>query len=197
MRAAWLAAILSALGCSDKGGGGDTGPPVCDLPTLYEKSPGDALEGSGWHRLYVQGGSGEPGSDGRYGMSEHRTEIETSDHFLLSQGALVEWTYPVIDPLTGTAALHIAKVDEPGVVARYELFLVHEGEPIEILSVDDPHEGNQGYVPFEGCFGDPAAAVPTGSGDHLILRAVNLTGGEMGIVVNSPDYYTWIDVEVM
>ncbi len=184
-----LAALAGACTAVD-------GPPECDLPSVYEKSPEDALEGPGWHRIYVQGGSSTPGSDGRYGMNEHRNEIAASDHFLLSQGALVEWTYPVVDALTGTAFLHVAKVDEEGVTARYELDFVHDGEPIPMLSVDDPEDGVQGYLPFEGCFGDSAAAVEPSPGDYLLLTAMNLTGGDLGIVIAPPDYYTWIDVEV-
>ena len=196
----WASLVLAlAVACrSDDPKTGDTAAPeaVCDLPLLYEKSPGDALQGAGWHRIYVQGGSSTPDAEGRYSMSEHRNEVESSDHFLLSMGALVEWTYPVVDPITGTVALHVAKVDEPGVTVRYELSLVHDRVPLEILSVDDAHEGVQGYVPFEGCYLRLAAAVVTSPGDYLLMRATNLTGGELGIVISAPDYYTWVDVEV-
>lgn len=168
----------------------------CDLPTLYEKSPGDALQGAGWHRIYVQGGSATPDPDGRYGMNEHRNAIASSDHFLLSQGALVEWTYPVLDRLSGSVSLHVAKVDEADVVARYELALMHEGAAIELVSVDDPEHGEDGYVPFEACFLASAAAVEPSPGDHLLLRAMNVSGGELGIVISPPDYFTWVDVEV-
>ncbi len=183
---------LAPAGC----GVGDGPSEDCDLPTTYEKSPGAALQGAGWHRVYVQGGSSTPGSDGRYAMSEHRTDIEASDHFLLSQGALVEWTHPVADALTGLYFLHIAKVDEPDVTARYELSLVHGGEAIPVLSVDDPEDGQTGYVPYEGCFASSASTVAPVAGDHLLLRAMNLTGGELGVVVQPPDYFTWVDVEV-
>ena len=175
---------------------GCAAPPSCDLPTLYEKSPGDALEGPGWHRLYVQGGSSTPGADGRYGMKEHKNEIEASDHFLLSQGAVAEWTYPVLDALTGSVFLHVAKVDEPDVTARYTLSYVHDGEAIPMLSVDDPEDGVDGYVPFEECFHASGAAVRPSPGDTLLLTAMNLTGGELGIVIAPPDYFTWLDVEV-
>ena len=187
-----LLLALSPAGCA----AGDGSSEDCDLPTLYEKSPGDALEGPGWHRVYVQGGSATPAADGRYGMNEHRNVIESSDHFLLSQGAVVEWTYPVLDALTGFFSLHVAKIDEADVVARYTLSLVHDGAPIGLLSVDDPEHGEQGYVPFEGCFVEPAAAVAPSPGDHLRLSAMNLTGGELGIVIAPPDYFTWLDVEV-
>ncbi len=170
--------------------------PTCDLPTLFEKSPGDALEGPGWHRIYVQGGSSTPDANGRYGMKEHKNDVEAADHFLLSQGALAEWTYPVLDALTGSFFLHVAKVDEPEVTARYELALVHDGEPIPILSVDDPEDGIDGYVPFEECFAESRAAVQPSPGDYLLLSAMNLTGGELGIVIAPPDYFTWVDVEV-
>ncbi len=188
MRAALLALTLPLSACS--------GPATCDLPTLYEKSPGDALEGPGWHRIYVQGGSSTPDADGRYGMKEHKNDIEAADHFLLSQGALAEWTYPVLDALSGSFFLHVAKVDEPEVTARYELALVHDGEPIPILSVDDPEDGIDGYVPFEECFRENRAAVQPSPGDYLLLSAMNLTGGELGIVIAPPDYFTWVDVEV-
>ena len=171
-------------------------PAECELPLVYEKSPADALEGTGWHRLYVQGGSATPDADGRYGIDEHRTDIATGDHFLLSAGALVEWTYPVLDPITGLVSVHIARVDEPGLVARYELFLVRDDELIEMFSIDDEEEGEQGYVPFEACWSAPAAAGEPGPDDFLLMRVTNLTGGQLGIVVNAPDYYTWVDVEV-
>ncbi len=188
IRAVLIALVLG--GCAD-------GPSdACELPSVYEKSPGASLEGAGWHRIYVQGGSATPGADGRYGMSEHRTDVDASDHFLLSQGALVEWTYPVTDALTGLVHLHVAKVDEPDVTARYELSLVHDGDAIPILSVDDPEDGQTGYVPYEGCFAASAATVEPVAGDHLRLTAMNLTGGELGIVIQPPDYFTWVDVEV-
>jgi len=185
-----LAALLALVGCTG------AGEPECDLPTLYEKSPGDALEGPGWHRIYVEGGSATPGSDGRYGMAEHRNDVGSSDHFLLSAGALVEWTYPVLDRLTGSFFLHVAKVDEEDVTARYELALVRGGTTIPILSVDDPEDGAGGYVPFEQCFHEPAAAVAPSPGDYLLLSAMNLTGGELGVVIAPPDYFTWLDAEV-
>lgn len=174
----------------------EPGPADCELPLVYEKSPSDALEGEGWHRLYVQGGSAVPDADGRYGMGEHRNEISVGDHFLLSAGALVEWTYPVVDPLTGLVFLHVARVDEPGLVGRYELFLVRDGEPIEMLTIDDEEQGQQGYVPFEACWSAPAVQGEPGQDDFLLLRMTNLTGGELGIVVNAPDYFTWVDIEV-
>ena len=191
MRAAILVlALCSACGVGD-------GPSEdCDLPTIYEKSPGDGLEGAGWHRIYVQGGSSTAAGDGRYAMSEHRGDIEASDHFLLSEGALVEWTYPVQQALTGLYFLHVAKVDEPDVTARYALSLVHDGEAIPALTVDDPEDGETGYVPYEGCFAASGTAVQPSPGDHLLLSAMNLTGGELGVVIQPPDYFTWLDVEV-
>ena len=187
-------ALLLSLACVGCPGAAD--PPECDLPTVYEKSPGDALEGAGWHRIYVQGGSSAPDADGRYGMKEHRNEIESSDHFLLSQGALVEWTYPVVDALTGSFFLHVAKVDEDEVTARYDLSFVHDGAAIPILTVDDPEVGVQGYVPFEGCFYESAVSVEPSPGDFLLLSIMNLTGGELGVVISPPDYFTWLDAEV-
>ncbi len=182
-----VALALTQVGCP---------APACDPPTLYEKSPGDALEGPGWHRIYVQGGSSAPDADGRYGMKEQRGDIEASDHFLLSQGAVAEWSYPVLDPLTGTVFLHVAKVDEPEVTARYELSFVHDGRAIPILSVDDPEDGIDGYVPFEECFAAAGVSMTPSPDDHLLLSVMNLTGGELGVVIAPPDYYTWLDVEV-
>ncbi len=191
-----LQTLMGAVVCVSWHASAGCAGPSCDLPTLYEKSPGDGLQGPGWHRIYAQGGSSTPDAEGRYGMREHKNEVAAEDHFLLSQGALAEWTYPVLDALTGSVSLHVAKVDEPGVTARYALALVHDGEPIEILSADDPEDGVDGYVPFEECFLSSAAAVAPLPGDHLLLSALNLTGGELGIVVAPPDYFTWLDVEV-
>ncbi len=194
------ASALLALGVACTGDTNDTGDsapiPVCDLPLTYEKSPEAELSGSGWHRIYVDGVSGTPDEQGRYQMREHRNLIALGDHFLLSAGALVEWTYPVADTLTGRAHLHVARVDEPDLVARYELLLVRATGTLPILSVDDGDDGEQGYVPYEDCFHAPAAAVPVEDSDHLLLRMTNLTGGELGIVVAPPDYFTWVDVEV-
>ncbi len=169
---------------------------VCDLPAMFEKSPTDALEGAGWHRIYVEGGSAAPGPDGRFGMKEHRNQIAAGDHFLLSAGTLVEWTYSLLDAITGRVFVHIARVDEPGVVGRYELFVVHNGANIPMFSVDDSKEGVMGYVPYENCFAQGAAAVSPGAADHLLLRATNLSGGQLGIVISPPDYFTWLDIEV-
>jgi len=197
MRARTLIAVVSLLaGCGDGGdAGADAGTP-CDRPTLFEKSPGAELEGAGWHRVYVQGGQATPDADGRFGMSEQRVDLATGDHFVLSSGALVEWIYPVGDAITGEAFFHIARVDDPGVVGRYELFLVHDGEEIELATVDDPDNGEMGYVPFEACLFGGATAVDPSVGDYLLLRVTNLTGGTLGVVTRAPDYFTWIDVDV-
>jgi hypothetical protein len=188
-----LAMLALAAACGDGTDGGAGGMEPCDLPTgPYEKSPGAALEGAGWHRMYVQGGEAAPLPDGRFAMSELRNEVAFGDHFLLSAGALVEFTYPVVDALTGHVALHIARTDDPGVVARYQLSVVRGAETVRIFSFDDPDSGDMGYVPFEGCFyGGEVIA-----GDSLLLRITNITGGMFGVVVRSPDYFTWIDVEV-
>jgi hypothetical protein len=193
----FLIAAALAAGCGDDvADDADAGGGICDLPLVFEKSPSPALEGSGWHRIYIQGGESPPLPDGRFGMSEHRNEVASGDHFLLSSGALVEFTYPVVDALTGHVALHIARVDDPDVVARYELSLVHGGEPIQLLSLDDPASGDMGYVPFEGCFFGGDVAVEPEAGDFLLLRVTNITGGMLGVVTRSPDYFTWFDIEV-
>lgn len=168
-------------------------PPSCERPLVFEKSPGDALEGAGWHRLYIQGGEQVAGPDGRFSMSEHRSEVVSGDHFLLSQGALVEWTHPVARPLTGNVFVHVARTDDPEVVGRYELLLLR-GEDVELaFGIDDPASGEMGYEPFERCvrvnLGAPGV-------DGLLLRVTNLTGGTLGVVTRAPDYYTWIDVEL-
>jgi len=191
--------VVAAAACGDDGGdgaGADAAAAVCDRPLVYEKSPGDALEGSGWHRIYVQGSGADPLPDGRFGMNEQRNVIASGDHFLLSSGALVEFTYPVVDAITGHVFLHLARVDDPGVTARYELWLVHGGEPIEIFSTDDPDSGDMGYVPFERCFVGAQAAVAPEPGDALLMRVTNLSGGMLGVVIRSPDYFTRIAVEV-
>ena len=176
--------------------GADQVEPNCDHPALFEKSPGAALEGSGWHRIYVQGGESTPDSDGRFGMTENRNETANGDHFLLSQGALVEWRYPIVDALTGHVFFHVARVDDLGVIAHYSLSVVRADETTELVSVDDPDTGEMGYVPFEECFFGVGGDVAAQAGDHLLLRVSNATGGMLGVVVRSPDYYTWVDVEV-
>ncbi len=105
----WAIAVCAA--CA-----GELEPADCDLPTVYEKSPGAQLKGAGWHRLYLQGGSAPPNARGRYSMTEHRTEVAVGDHFLLTAGTLVEWTYPVAAPLSGLIAVHVAHVDD---LSRY------------------------------------------------------------------------------
>ncbi len=185
-----IALALLLAGC-----GVDAGP-SCDRPTLFEKSPGAALEGTGWHRVYIQGGGATPDADGRFGMAEQRVDLATGDHFLVGAGTLREWIYPVNDAITGEAFLHIARVDDPGGVARYELVLVHDGAEIELVTVDDPDMGEMGYSPFEGCFFGEATSVYPSPGDYLLLRVTNLTEGALGVVTRAPDYFTWIDVEV-
>lgn len=185
-------ALVAGAGCA----GDDDVIPTCDLPTLFEKSPGPALEGSGWHRIYVQGGEATPDGQGRFGMTENRNETANGDHFLLGAGALVEWRYPIADALTGHVFFHIARVDDPGVSANYTLSLERDGESIAMVDIDDADTGDMGYVPFEECFFGAGTNVSPEPGDFLLLRAINITGGMLGIVIRAPDYYTWIDVEV-
>ncbi len=168
-------------------------PPTCDLPQLFEKSPGASLEGAGWHRLYIQGAERGAGDDGRFSMSEHRSEIASGDHFLLNQGALVEFTHSVAQPLTGHVFVHIARTDDPEVVGRYELFLMHGDEAVQAFEIDDPVTGEMGYDPFERCVRVDASEPGI---DGLMLRVTNLTGGMLGVVTRAPDYYTWIDLEL-
>ncbi len=166
-------------------------PPTCDLPLTFEKSPGGTLEGAGWHRVYVQGGSAEADADGRFAMSEHRSELASGDHFLLNEGALTEWLQPLSGALAGNVFVHIARTDEPGVLARYELFLLREGELHPLFSIDDDATGEMGYSPFERC-----VRVDALEGEALLLRVRNLAGGMFGVVIRAPDYFTWIDVEL-
>jgi hypothetical protein len=189
-----LGLAVLVMGPSCEGDGPDQ--PICDRPATFEKSPGPALAGPGWHRIYIQGSAAAPGMDGRFGMSEQRAEVVSGDHFLLSAGALAEWTYPVETAISGRAFLHIARVDDPGVVARYELALIHGAETISLVGVDDAGSGDMGYVPFEECFFAPGADGEPGAGDHLLLRVTNLSGGMLGVVTRSPDYFTWVDLEV-
>lgn len=168
----------------------------CDLPSYYVVSPGHALEGSGWHRLFVQGGTADADELGRFGMTELRHEVANDDHFLLSAGALVEWVYPVKQAITGRVFGHMARTNDPGVIVRYELYLIHAGREIEIFTAEDSAPGDKGYTPFEACFEMASAEVSPEEGDRLLLRAINVTGGTLGIVTRAPDYFTWIDVEV-
>lgn len=130
-------------------------------------------------------------------MTERRNEVASGDHFLLSAGALAEWSHPVAAPLTGHVFLHMAHVDGDGVVVRFELSLVRGGDEIQLVEVDDSSDGEMGYVPFEGCFHGAGADRAVQAGDHLLLRATNLTDGMLGIVTRSPDYFTWIEVEML
>ncbi len=184
------AVALATSACSNDEMIGD---PVCDRPLTYVKSPGQALEGSGWHRVYIQGASATPDQDGRFGMTENRGEVVSRDHFLLSAGTLAEWIYPLRSPLEGHVFLHIARVDDPEVVARYELALVRDGSETELVTVDDEADGVMGYAPYERCF---RANTPGSvrAGDSLLLRVTNLTGGMLGVVTQTPDYFTWVDV---
>ncbi len=190
-----LAAEL-VFGCD--GGGVESEEPVCaPRGHLFEKSPGPALEGPGWHRVYAQGAEAPPNDDQQFGMAEHSIDIANGDHFLLSEGAYVEWTYPVSAPLTGHIFVHVARDDDPGVVGLYELDLVHQGEATGIFAIEDEAPGGMGYSPFEDCrFSGAASEVRPSDGDHLRLRATNLSGGNLGIVSLATEYYTWIEVEV-
>ena len=158
--------------------------------------PTDALAGSGWHRIYLHGSSAQTDADGRFPMTEHRAQVSEADHPLLAEGTLAEWTYPVTSALTGEVFLHLARVDEPGVVGRYELLLMHRGKSRELFVIDDSAPGDSGYTPHESCNRGRRADVAIEPGDHLLLRATNLTGGTLAVVVRGPDYFTFIDVEV-
>ncbi len=186
--------LFFAVGCA---GVEEPRDPDCsDRPLALEKSPDHALEGSGWHRVYVQGASFTPDANGRYGMAEDRIDIEEGDHFLLSQGSVVEWEYPIRDTLSGDLFLHVARTDEEGVEARHELLLLHDGETIELASVDENTDGVTGYIPYEHCFYQADAAIEPSAGDSLLMRTTNLTGGQLGVVVKAPDYFTWFEIEV-
>jgi len=196
VRFLWIPLIATLASCDsadDVEPDASLEPARCDLPLVFEKSPGSALEGAGWHRLYIQGAEQAAGPDGRYAMSEHRVDVASGDHFLLSQGALVEWTHPVGAPLTGHIFLHLARTDDPDVVARYELLLLRGGEIAQALEIDDPATGEMGYDPFERCV---HVDVPGSGVDALVLRVTNLPGGMLGVVTRAPDYYTWIDLEL-
>lgn len=204
----WIVCIsvCSWMACSDdaapnkvKDGGpfaADAAAPVCDLPDYYVVSPTHELEGSGWHRLFVQGSTSDADDLGRFAMTELRHEVANNDHFLLNAGALVEWVYPVKQALTGRVFGHLARTNDPGVVVRYELYLIHDDRQIEIFAAEDSALGDKGYTPFEACFEMSAAGVEPTEGDRLLLRAINVTGGMLGIVTRAPDYFTWLDVEV-
>jgi len=196
--AAMTVLLAAAWSCGQQPSEALAGPveAQCDLPEIYEKSPGDVLEGSGWHRLYLQGGAAPPDPLGRYALTEQRNAVALGDHFLLSAGALVEWTHPVVDSISGLVSFHIAHVDDPGFGAAYELFLEHAGELIEIARVEDSTPGELGYAPYEGCFYAEAAAVPPGADTQLLLRVTNRSDTTFGVVINSPDHFSWIDVRV-
>jgi len=174
----------------------DPAAPVCDRPETFEKSPGPALEGTGWHRVYLQGAQAQPDGDGRYAMSEQRADILPSDHFLLSAGAYVEWTYPVISRPRGEVFLHIAATTDPDVHVRHQVWYVHAGDAGALVDAESTDDGAMGYEPFEGCFGGAPADGDPIAGDSLQVRVTNLTGGMLGVVTRPPDYFTWIDVAV-
>jgi hypothetical protein len=190
------AASADASGAAADGGDAVVPSAGCDLPDYFVVSPDHALEGSGWHRLFLQGGTAQADDLGRFGMTELRHEVANDDHFLLSPGALVEWVYPVNQALTGRVFGHIARTNDPDVVVRYELYLIHAGREIELFTAEDSAPGDKGYTPFEECFEMPRAEVAPEPGDRLLLRALNLTGGMLGIVTRAPDYFSWLDLEV-
>ena len=124
------------------------GAPIPNLPREIALcahailSPGAALENEGWHRVFVQGGSAEPHADGTFGMTELRHEVAPNDHFLVSAGAFVEWTYPVRNTLVGNLFAHMARTNDPDSATAQ--FFINQRSNLQL----DWAPGRMGYTVF-------------------------------------------------
>lgn len=149
----------------------------------------------GLNRLYLQGSGGAPTDDGTWPLLLDRRLVVEGDHFIMNQGSFVDFSLPISTPLTGEMTVHVARDDDPGVVAEYAVFLVRDGVETPLGALEDEGPGNKGRTPFSGSI-QAAATEPTSCDDRLLLRLSNETGGTLGIVIVPPDYMSWIDLFV-
>ena len=164
---------------------------ACTLPAADETT---TLK-TGLNRLYAQGSGGETDDDGRFPLLADRRFVVEGDHFIMNAGSFVEMAVPWRDTLTGQIAVHIARDDDPGVIARYEVLTVRGGVETLVGTCDDADPGHKGRTPYDAVIALDAPLVP-GDCDELMLRITNLTGGTLGVVIVPPDYMSWIDVTV-
>lgn len=184
-----LALLPSAPGCT-----GDDASPEPDTAQTVGVCTPLAEGGEGSTRLYLQGAGGQPNAQGRYPLLDDRRDVLGGDHFIMSSGSFVEFTLPAGLALGTTIKVHIARDDTSGVIARYELVALRDGVEVALGALDDGERGNKGRTPFDGAI---ETSAPLGCADELLLRVSNVTGGTLGIVVVPPDYYSWIEVDVL
>jgi len=118
------------------------------------------------------------------------------EHFLVGQGAFVEFETILCADITGDVVFYIPNFDVTGSEALHQLFVVHQGSEQLIAETVDGEAGQSGYNPFvrELTGVDPDVQ----PGDKLLLRSTNLNGYQFSVMVWRPpsEYESWILVTV-
>jgi len=123
-------------------------------------------------------------------------DLVHGEHFLVGQGAFVEFAIPLCADITGDVVFYIPNFDEEGSQALHQLFVVHGGTETLIAEAVDDEAGQSGYNPFIRVLAgtDPDAQ----PGDTLLLRSTNLNGYQFSVMVFHPpsEYESWILINV-
>lgn len=119
------------------------------------------------------------------------------EHFLIGQGAYVEFSTTLCADINGEVAFYIPNFDVDGSQALHQLFVVHDGQEQLIAQAVDDEAGFSGYNPFIRVLSgvDPEVT----PGDTLLLRTTNLNGLDFSVMVWRPpsEYESWITINVV
>lgn len=112
-----------------------------------------SVRGPGFHHLDLQGRGATPREDGTYPMfdvprGDIHPELVHGEHYLLGPGSFVEFSIPLCDDITDEIVMRLPNNDEPGAVARHELFITRGDREILVAAATDDEPGSMGYLPF-------------------------------------------------
>jgi hypothetical protein len=118
------------------------------------------------------------------------------EHFLVGQGAFVEFETTLCADISGDVAFYIPNFDVAGSEALHQLFVVHNGVEQLIAEAIDTEAGQSGYNPFVRLISGADPRVEPG--DTLRLRSTNLNGYQFSVMVWQPpsEYESWILIDV-
>lgn len=150
------------------------------------------------HKLYLQGRKATPDAEGRYPMLEDEAEIVHGEHFLINQGAYVEWAAPLCADIDSRIYFYIPNNEDAQdwADATWELFVVGpSGETLVAETRDNTQYGKMGYNPFEAEV--LGTNLDVSLGDVLLVRVTNHSPNWYGIVIFNPPskYMAWIEVD--
>lgn len=130
-------------------------------------------------------------------MFEDRNAIVHGEHFLINEGAFVEWVVPLCVDIGGSVQFYIPNNEDADAVAdaRWEVFVVHgDSETSVAQTQDNVQYGQMGYTPFEDQVNGQDRVVE--SGDVLLVRVTNESPNWYAVVIFNPpsEYMAWIEV---